>query len=86
MQKIIPISELRNTSKINDLCVNSKDPIYITKNGYGEMVIMNIQVFQTMQEELQMYKDIAQTQRDIKNGDCDTLDNVIKRLKTKYDL
>lgn len=72
MQKIIPISELRNTSKINDLCVNSKDPIYITKNGYGEMVIMNIQVFQTMQEELQMYKDIAQSQRDIKNGDCDT--------------
>lgn len=46
MQQIIPIKDLKNTSEISDLCHNSGEPIYITKNGYGDMVIMSMDVYE----------------------------------------
>ena len=46
MQQIIPIKDLKNTSEISDLCHNSGELIYITKNGYGDMVIMSMDVYE----------------------------------------
>ena len=43
MPQIIPIKELKNTSEISEMCHRTEEPIYITKNGYGDMVIMNRQ-------------------------------------------
>lgn len=40
MPQIIPIRDLKNTSKISQMCQASDEPIFITKNGYGDMVIM----------------------------------------------
>ena len=42
MPQIIPIKDLKNTSEISDMCKKTKEPIYITKNGYGDMVIMSM--------------------------------------------
>ena len=42
MPQIIPIKDLKNTSEISDMCHKAEEPIYITKNGYGDMVIMSI--------------------------------------------
>ena len=46
MPKIIPIRDLKNSSKISKMCKESKEPIFITKNGYGDMVIMNMDVYE----------------------------------------
>jgi hypothetical protein len=46
MPKIIPIKELKNTSEISSLCHSVQEPIFITKNGYGDMVIMNINLYE----------------------------------------
>ena len=43
MPQIIPIKDLKNTSDISDLCHVSEEPIFITKNGYGDMVIMSME-------------------------------------------
>lgn len=48
---IIPIKELKDTSKISDMVANSDGPIYITKNGYGQMVIMSTSSFERCLEE-----------------------------------
>lgn len=37
MPKIIPIRDLKNTSKISKMCQEATDPIFITKNGYGDL-------------------------------------------------
>ena len=44
MPKIIPIRDLRDTGKLSELCNESREPIFITKNGYGDMVIMSMSV------------------------------------------
>ena len=44
--QIIPIKDLRDTNKISDLCNESNEPIFITKNGYGDMVVMSIKTYE----------------------------------------
>ncbi len=45
MLQIIPIRDLKNTGEISQMCKESDEPIYITKNGYGDMVIMSMEVY-----------------------------------------
>lgn len=59
MPQIIPIKELKNTSEISDLCHKTNEPIYVTKNGYGDMVIMSIEKYESTLKKLEMYQDIA---------------------------
>lgn len=53
MPKIIPIRELRDTMMISELCHNTEEPIFITKNGYGDMVI--IQMLSLVRESILIY-------------------------------
>lgn len=38
MPQIIPIKDLKKTSEISELCHRAAEPIYITENGYGDMI------------------------------------------------
>ena len=46
MPQIIPIRDLKNTSEISDLCHSNEEPVFITKSGYGDMVIMSIETYE----------------------------------------
>lgn len=48
MPNIRPITDLRNTNEISDLCHSKKEPIFITKNGYGDLVVMSIEAYEDM--------------------------------------
>ena len=52
MPTIIPIKELKNTSEISALCHKIDAPGYITKNGYGDMVNMSMETFESVSERL----------------------------------
>jgi len=47
---IRPITDLRNTNEISEICNARKEPIFITKNGYGDLVIMSIATYESMLE------------------------------------
>ena len=46
MPRIIPIRELRDTNRMSEMCHESEEPVFITKNGYGDMVIMSLETFE----------------------------------------
>lgn len=48
MPQIRPITDLRNTTEISELCHAKKEPLFITKNGYGDLVIMSIEAYEEM--------------------------------------
>ena len=48
MPQIRPIRDLRNTSEISEACHSRREPIFITKNGYGDLVIMSIETYEEM--------------------------------------
>jgi len=50
MPKIRPITDLRNTNEISEICNSIQEPIFITKNGYGDLVIMSIATYESMLE------------------------------------
>ena len=66
MPKIIPIKELKNTSEISDLCHKTNEPIFITKNGYGDMVIMSMDIYEQTLKRLNMYRERELSERQIR--------------------
>lgn len=46
MPRIIPIRDLKKTSELSELCRETNEPVFITKNGYGEMVIMSMDTYE----------------------------------------
>ena len=48
MPQIRPITDMRNTTEMSNLCHAKREPIFITKNGYGDMVVMSIETYDEM--------------------------------------
>ena len=86
MPQIIPIKELKNTSGISELCHNSNEPIYVTKNGYGDMVLMSIELFEDMQKKWAIYSEIATSEEQIKAGKTKDARKSLAAVREKYDL
>lgn len=86
MAQIIPIKDLKNTSEISDLCHKSEEPIYITKNGYGDMVIMSMNVYENIMKQLNMYKELEISENHIKEGKIKDAQDVMASIRKKYDL
>lgn len=55
MAKIIPIRDLKDTTKVSEMCHASNTPIYITKNGYSDSVIMSNEVYERQMERIENY-------------------------------
>lgn len=58
MPKIIPIRELRDTNALSEMCHSTEEPIFITKNGYGDMVIMSLEAFEKNSGMSDFYGDL----------------------------
>ena len=48
MPQIRPITDLRNTTEISDICHAKREPVFITKNGYGDLVIMSMEAYEDL--------------------------------------
>jgi PHD/YefM family antitoxin component YafN of YafNO toxin-antitoxin module len=85
MPRIRPITELRNTAEISELCHTIEEPVYITKNGYGDMVIMSIETWERNQALLETYRKLGEAETALADG-VKPLDGdaVFKKLRTKY--
>ena len=70
MPIIKPISDLRNkANRISELAHKSDEPIFITKNGEGDMVVMSIAQYSKMQLKLDLFSKLAVAQAQRANGD-----------------
>lgn len=86
MPQIIPIKDLKNTSEISDMCHKSDEPIYITKNGYGDLVIMGMEVYENTMRQLKVYRDIEVSERQIENGHVRDARIALAEMRKKHDL
>ena len=62
MLQIRPITDLRNTTEISDICHARREPIFITKNGYGDLVVMSIETYEEMLETPSVDQAIAEAE------------------------
>mgnify|MGYP001435267126 CR=1 FL=1 len=69
MPIIRPITDLRNNSnEISELCRGTREPVFITKNGVGDMVVMSIEVYERKQAQLDLYAKLAEAEAEIASG------------------
>lgn len=85
MPEIRPITDLRNTNEISELCHKSQEPIFITKNGYGDLVVMSMDTYERQMAIVGVYKKLAEAEKQIADG-TSLLDGeeVFKKLRKKY--
>ena len=70
MPLIKPISDLRNKANaISKLVHESEEPIFITKNGEGDMVLMSMVHYAQLQTKLELYGKLAVAQAQAAAGD-----------------
>ena len=86
MSKIIPIKELKDTAKISEMCHENDIPIYVTKNGYGDMVLMSIESYEEIYRKEQIYKDLEIAESDILAGRTKPAGTMFWEIKAKYGL
>lgn len=86
MPQIIPIKDLKNTSEISEMCQKSSEPIYITKNGYGDMVIMSMDVYEQNMKQLNMYRELEISEKQIKEGKTKAARTSLAAMRENYEL
>lgn len=86
MPQIIPIKDLKNTSEVSELCHKVDEPVYITKNGYGDMVIMSMDTFEGLSDRLKMYQSLMTSEQQIKEGKVHDARKSLSSVKEKYGL
>lgn len=84
MPQIIPIRDLRDTTKLSEMCNATNEPIYVTKNGYGDMVIMSMTVYEQQLARIEMYSKIMEGKTQADNGQLLDGPSTMAKLRGKY--
>ena len=64
MIQIRPVSDLRNKFPEIENLVNEGQPVYLTKNGYGDMVVLSMEAFENLQFESEVYFKLQEAERE----------------------
>ena len=85
MPLIKSISDLRNkANEISDLAHKSNEPIFITRNGQGDMVVMSISQYSKLQLKIDLFGKLAVAQAQRAAGDKGrSLSQVMKDLRKR---
>ena len=68
MPEIKPIRDLRNTSEISELAHRVQEPIFITKNGYSDLVVMSAELYDRFVSILKVDMAIFEAETELENG------------------
>ncbi len=85
MPTIMPIRDLRNTSEISDIAHKKQEPIFITKNGYSDLVVMSSELYERFAQINKIDQAIYEAEEEVEDGATPiALDDARDRLNRKY--
>ncbi len=81
MPIIRPSSDLRNNyNEISTICHKTKKPVYITKNGAGDLAVMSIELYEFLTNENALYKELEKGIESLEKGEKFSEEEVYERL------
>ena len=84
MPVIRPVSDLRNkTPEIEEICIKEQQPVFITKNGTGHLVVMSQKMFEEQQMLLDIYDKLDEAEEDAASGRCRSFREVLAGLRSR---
>ena len=85
MPMIMPIRDLRNTSTISELAHKKQEPIFITKNGYSDLVVMSAELYERFARINRIDQVIFEAEKEVEEGgEPIALETAIENLDRKY--
>lgn len=85
MPLIMPIRDLRNTNEISNLAHQQQEPIFITKNGYSDLVVMSSELYDKFARINRIDQAIYESEQEILNGaEAIDADIVFAELEKKH--
>lgn len=86
MLRIFSIRHLENTTQITQMCKESKEPIFVTKNGYGDMVVMSLEAYEEKMMLLDVEAKLAQSADEFRAGRVMDARESLQELRRKHGL
>ena len=85
MPLIMPIRDLRKTNEISEIAHKEQQPIFITKNGYSDLVVMSSELYDRFSRQNRIDQAIYDAEREMaEGGELMDLDDAFERLDKKH--
>ena len=84
--QIVPMRELKNTVEIERRCAEENGPVFVTKNGYGRLVVMDIEYYERTMKEMEELKLVMEGLKDEEAGRVVDRPTAMEELRKKYAL
>ena len=84
--QIIPMRDLKNTVEVERRCAEENGPVYITKNGYGRLVVVDIDCYERMVHKMYEAKAVMEGWQDMKEGRLQDGEAVLSDVRSRYEL
>ena len=75
---------VKNTVEVERLCAEENGPVFVTKNGYGRLVVMDIDYYEKTMRKMYEAKMILEGLEDVKSGNTIDGDIAISNIRSKY--
>jgi len=82
--KIIPIRDLKNTTNVERLCAEENGPVFVTKNGYGRLVVMDIEYYERTMRKKDEAAAVIKGMDDVKAGRTVDGDTAIRKIRNRH--
>jgi PHD/YefM family antitoxin component YafN of YafNO toxin-antitoxin module len=75
-----------NYQKISKMCHQYSEPVFITKNGVGDLAVMSIEAYELLLGKIHLYSLIDKGLKQVKQGKVKPMSDSIKSIRTKIEL
>lgn len=82
--QIIPMRDLKNTVEVERRCAEENGPVFVTKNGYSRLVVMDIDYYEKTMRKMDEAITILDGLKDVKSGNTVEGDAAITNIRSKY--
>ena len=82
--QIIPMRDLKNTVEVELRCAEENGPVFVTKNGYGRLVVMDIDYYEKTMRKVYEAKIILDGLEDVKAGNTVDGKSAVSNIRSKY--
>ena len=82
--QIVPMRDLKNTVKIERICAESNEPVFVTKNGYGRLVVMDIDYYERTMRKIGEANLVNQGIEDYEKGKVVDGKSATSKLRAKH--
>lgn len=87
--QIVPVKDLKDTTRISRLCRESGEPVHVTKNGYPDMVIMSTETYEVLERAAKTGRIVSMVQEGIdavERGECRDAAEAVASIRSLYGL